>query len=73
MLREKLPGGSRALFEAVVDAPGMALEDYASALGRTPSGGYWGESIRTLRQNGLIEERGGRVYLAKQLRERAAA
>lgn len=73
MWKAKLPAPAPQMLDhlSAMDERGSTRDDMAAALGKQPRGGHWNNGMSLLRNNGLIEEVGGRIRLVDILRDTA--
>ena len=71
MWKTKLPAPAPQMLDhlSAMGEHGATRDDMAAALGKQPRGGHWNNGMSLLRNNGLVEEVGGRLRLVSILRD----
>jgi hypothetical protein len=65
---EKLPAPAPAMLRALAEREGVVPADLAELLHLQPRGGFWNRGVALLRNNNLVQIRGGVMRLAAELR-----
>jgi hypothetical protein len=65
---EKLPSPAPAMLRALAERDRTVPTDLAELLHLQPRGGFWNRGVALLRNNNLVQIRGGVMRLAAELR-----
>jgi hypothetical protein len=67
LLEQHLPQPAAKMFAAIRGKPGITIIGLASVLQMQPRGGHWNTGMSILRSNGLVEDRGGALFVTPEL------